>query len=92
MATFQDKYRNTILKAKNYVGCLAGKLVQRELYGDDISCAETKMLLLVNLIETAEIHYCFNFDDNGEVAEPEYDCMDYDEANKLISNINLLMK
>ena len=50
------------------------------------------MLLLVNLIETAEFHYCFNFDDNGTILEPEYECLTYDEAQKLISNINLLMK
>ena len=92
MATFQTTFYNTVLKAKNYVGCLAGSLVNREKYGDDIECAQMKMLLLVNLIETAEIHYCFNYDSNGNVTTPEYECLTYDEAQKLISNINLLMK
>lgn len=92
MATFQTDFRNTVLKAKNYVGCLAGNLVNRANYGDDIECAQMKMLLLVNLIETAEFHYCFNYDDNGTILEPEYECLTYNEAQKLISNINLLMK
>lgn len=91
MATFQDKFRNTVLKAKNYVSCLAGQLVDQEKYGEDIDCCVQKMVLLVNLIETAEIHYCFNYDENGTVEEPEYECMSYNQAESLIANINELM-
>lgn len=90
--TLQDSIRNTVLKAKNYVGCLAGNLVQRADYGDDISCAETKMLFLVNLIETLEFHYCFNYDSNGTITDPDYTCLTETEVKKLVSNINILMK
>jgi hypothetical protein len=91
MATFQTKYFNTVLKAKNYASCLAASLVDREKYGDDVECGEKMLVLLTNLIETAEIHYCFNYDENGTIT-PEYECLTYDQAQNLIANINLLMK
>lgn len=91
MATFQDKFRNTVLKAKNYVSCLAGQLVDQEKHGVDIDCCTQRMVLLTCLIETAELHYCFNYDENGTIAEPEYECLTYNQAENLIANINQLM-
>lgn len=92
MANFQDKIRDTVLKAKNYIGCLAGNLVKRANAGDNIDCAQTKMLLLVNLVETLEFYYCFNFNDDGTITEPEWECLTYDEAQALVAKINILMK
>ncbi len=90
--TFQDKIRDTVLKAKNYIGCLANSLIEREKYGDKIECSEIKMVLLANMIETLEFHYCFNYDENGTITEPEYECLSYEQSQGLVGNINKLMK
>lgn len=92
MAVFQETLKNTILKAKNYVGCLAGSLVKRANYGDDVSCGEMQMLLIIEYIHVAEFYYCLNYTEDGNVTTPDYTCLTYDQIQKVVANLNQLMK
>jgi len=92
MATFQSRFRDTVLRAKNYAGCLGANLVDRANYGDDVKCGEKKLIFLTNLIETAEFHYCFNYDENGTIEDPDYTCLTQAQAQRIMFTLNYLMK
>ncbi len=90
--TIQDQIIQTVLSAKCTAVCWAMNNIDREKYGQDISCCEMRMLLLVKWTNALQSYYFDNY--NGYVGqiEPTIDCLTADQATLLMGKINILIK
>lgn len=90
MATFQDDIIETIKRAKCVAVCWGNQSIDRHEAGENVKCCEQKTYLLSKWIQTMEDWYCYNYDENGIVEEPDITCLSTDQAQELLSKIKKL--
>lgn len=92
MGQFQDDIVLTVLQAKDIAGQWAVQMIQKEQYGEDLGCCDTKLMYLVKLIRSMESYYATQFNANGYITSPSLPCLSLSQGEELLAKIKALIK
>ena len=88
MASFQNVIVLTVLQSKDFAGCMGEKFLNREKYGETVDkCDYMKLMLLIRWIKIMESYYCNNYTADGNIGEPNMECLTLAEAQELIAKM-----
>lgn len=87
----QNQIFTAIVSSKYYSGILLNKITEQELAGEDVILLKQKFTILNHWIQILEDYLDNNFDSNGNLISPIFDCLSQKEISDLIAKINLLI-
>lgn len=85
----QRDISDTIVQAKYFAGDMIAKIIELEANGNDVKVARTKFVIFMKWIKLLDDYLNYNYDENGVIAEPDYECLTADQAQSLVAKLKI---
>ena len=86
----QAVIQTAINNGKYFMSNTLSTIVTQESYGEDCTILRRNFILMNKWVEILQDYLDNNFDQNGNLTTPTFECLTADQISDLISKVNLL--